>query len=362
VISDRLLALVRCPDCRGALSGPATALVCGGCGRRFPPAVEYLDLRPRTAFAETTRYADEALHADGRHERVSPPLLSAGVRYAMLRRWLRPGRRDAILDLGCGSGRALVWLGDTGAYRVGVDVSPYFAAEARASVDLIVGDLRQLPLPDGAFTKAFALDVWEHFSREALVQVLQETARVLAPGGQLFVYSHVRENSRLAALPRGVNRLARRLERVGLVDLSHERLRKADHRNPIANHRELRGLVADAGFRLAAIRYYTPVVGAFVENILVRLAERAFAGIGRPARSRGPGVAVGEAEHAADRARLARARATARLGRRGLLYWALAGMTWLMRLDLVLFGRVVSGPFFALLVKEAGGAEAEPCR
>ena len=98
MISDRLIALVRCPECRGALARRPDApggLTCQGCGRLYQsPRDEYLDLRPADAFTEQTKYLDEALHADARHERVSPPLLgfedpqrhAAGVSAARARR------------------------------------------------------------------------------------------------------------------------------------------------------------------------------------------------------------------------------------------------------------------------------------
>jgi hypothetical protein len=63
-------------------------------------------------------------------------------------------------------------------------------------------------------------------------------------------------------------------ERLGLIDLRQERLRKSDHLNPIADHDELRRVVAECGLRIERITYYTPVVGACVENILARMAER----------------------------------------------------------------------------------------
>ena len=86
MISERLLSIVRCPDCHGDLAaGPgsgesspsgSTALVCQGCGRRYPESDgAFLDLRASASFAELTKYVDEALHADARHETVSPPLL-----------------------------------------------------------------------------------------------------------------------------------------------------------------------------------------------------------------------------------------------------------------------------------------------
>ncbi|MBI1873284.1 MAG: class I SAM-dependent methyltransferase [Acidobacteria bacterium] len=262
----------------------------------------------------------------------------------MLRRFLRPAPGDRLVDLGCGSGKVLIWNGDCGAHQVGVDVSPYFSREARSSVDLVLGDLRALPFGDGAFTKAYALDVFEHLSRDSLAVMLREAARVLVPGGHLFVYSHVRKNAGVAAGLKAINRLARRLERWGWIDLEHERLRKSDHVNPLADIPDLRRMTAAAGFSIARITYYTPLVGGFVENILVRMAERMIgSGIGGQGSEIGDGKRTGENRRSAIKARLSHG---------GPLYAVLRALTFVMKLDLVLFGRIESGPFFALLKKE----------
>lgn len=351
MISARLMELVRCPDCGGAIRGAPPRVACGACGRLFAATADYLVLHPGVGFAEQTKYLDEALHADARHEHVTPPLLAAKIRNDVLRSFLAPGPGDICVDLGCGSGRTLVWNADLGASQVGIDVSPYFAREACDGADLVLGDLRRLPFGDGVFTKASALDVFEHLSPEALGDVLREAARVLAPGGQLFVYSHVRRNSALAGGLRQINRLARWLERRGLVDLARERLRKSDHLNPLADIPDLERTVAAAGFRIARIRYYTPLVGGFVENILMRAGEHWMAK--RAARG---GAAEGRSLDANDAAREARSAAKARVNRRGPAYAGLRLVTWVMKLDLVLFGRVRSGPFFALLVRDGSGS------
>jgi SAM-dependent methyltransferase len=360
VTSDRLIAIVRCPDCGGVLDRPAAGgqtapggagVTCRGCGRAFAAAGGYIDLRPLAAFGETTKYVEEALHADARHETVSPPLLSAAIRNDMLRAMLAPSAADRVVDLGCGSGRALVWNGDWGAYRVGVDVSPHFAREAEAGVDLVLGDLRKLPIASGSFTRAFSLDVAEHLTRESLASMLAEAHRVLATGGTLFLYTHARRNSPLAAGLRFVNWLARGLDRVGLISLNQERLRKSDHINPMADIDDFRRIAAEAGFRVARLRYYTPLIGAVVENLVVRLAEGVMArrAARRLARS-------GEAETAGDAAPLREARLEAkrRIERRGSAYTALRALTWLMKIDILLFSRIETGPFFALLVAEPG--------
>jgi len=348
MISPALLALVRCPDCRGELQEEAASLVCSACGRRRVKGAGYLDLRPSISFAEQTKYLDDSLHADHRHETVSPPLLQAGVRQRMLQRYLRPSAGDLIVDLGCGNGRSLVWNCGSGAHIVGIDVAPYFAAQAIEHGDLVLGDLRRLPFADGTFTKGYALDVFEHLSREALADVLAEIARVMRPGGQIFAYSHVRKNSPLAGGLRATNAIARGLERIGLVDLRQERLRKSDHLNPLADIPDLERTVEAAGFRIARIRYYTPLVGAFVENVLMRVAERA---LGRWAARRDPDPAAPAAE-----ARQARSAAKARLARHGALYYALRVVTMVMMLDVRIFGRVRTGPFFVLLERTSSAS------
>ena len=379
MISARLRALIRCPADRGPLAADASgALVCGVCGTRYAQSSpDWIDLRPETAFAEQTKYLDEALHQDARHESVSPPLLQSGVRQRQLRRFLRLGPGDLVIDLGCGSGRSMLWNAASGAAFIGVDVSPFFAQEARAQADLALGDLRRLPFADGTFTKAYALDVLEHLSPEALDAMLAEAARVLAPGGVLFVYSHVRKNAPIAKGLRAINALARGLERAGLIDMRQERLRKSDHLNPLADIPELRRVAADAGFRIARIRYYTPIVGGFVENVMMRLAEKRLAEGAKSAQgaqgARGAEGAGGAqatgAESAAGARRterapgapltdeealkIARAEGKRRVAESGTTRFVLRALTLAMKLDLVLFGRIESGPFFALLERQS---------
>jgi SAM-dependent methyltransferase len=351
MISSTLTSLVRCPECHGTLverssaSGPV--LACAQCGREYGRrGSQFLDLRPTVQFSEQTRYLEDALHADARHERVSPPLLGSKIRNDMLRTFLAPQPADTVVDLGCGSGRTLLWNRDWQATMIGVDIAPFFSEDAMRDADLLLADLRQLPFADGTFTKAYSLDVLEHLSPEALRGMLAEASRVLAPGGRLFVYTHVRKNARIAVGLRWINALARVLERRGLIDMRQERLRKSDHLNPLADIPELERVVHAAGFRIARIRYYTPIVGGFVENILMRMAEHRMS---RRAAARLTAAGAPDADAAAIRE--ARSAAKSRIASSPATYAALRGVSFAMKLDLLLFGRVRSGPFFALLEK-----------
>jgi len=141
-----------------------------------------------------------------------------------------------------------------------------------------------------------------------------------------------------------MNHLARACERAGLIDLKQERLRKSDHLNPIADHNELRAVAAECGFAIDRITYYSPVIGAFMENVLARIAERMLA------RRTGHRLPAGHGD-ASESIRQARATAQARVRSGGMTYRLLVGVSTLMMLDVILFGRVPSGPFFACLKK-----------
>lgn len=353
MISASLIDVVQCPDCASPLetAAPGT-LQCPRCSRTFDAAGDYLDLRPREAFAEQTKYLDHELHADARHETIAPPVLGSKIRNDMLRRFLQPRSGDRIVDLGCGSGRAIAWNADAGASVVGVDISPFFAAEAVTHADLVLGDLRRLPLRAASFDKAWSLDVMEHLSPEALRDVLREAHRVLRPGGSFFIYTHVRKNGWPARGVRAVNQLARVVERAGLLDLRQERLRKSDHLNPVADHDEWIRVTGECGFTVERITYYSPVVGAFMENVVARVVERALARRAARTLKNGP---AGSAPDAA--IKHARRSAQDRVRRRGAVYWALRAATGVMALDVALFGRVRSGPFFTLLRRDREGGE-----
>lgn len=96
------------------------------------------------------------------------------------------GRR--LLDAGCGTGRRLARSG--AARATGVDLSPEMLAQGRrnralADAELLEGDLRALPLPNGAFDVVWCRLAIGHLAE--LDAAYAELARVAAPGAAVIV-------------------------------------------------------------------------------------------------------------------------------------------------------------------------------
>ena len=156
-----------------------------------------------------------------------------------------------MLDLGCGAGKLALYARRDGARAAGLDVAPFFLP-ARGGARwtwcwATCAGCRSARAPS---PRAYSLDVLEHLDEAGVRDVLRGgAARAGAAAARLFVYTHAMESSRLAAFQRGVNRLARRLGRAGLIDHEREAMRKSDHRNAIRSHEHFDALCAEAGLR-----------------------------------------------------------------------------------------------------------------
>ena len=312
---------------------------CACCGSLYPFSKEqgFLDMRPpEGTFSDLTQYAEEEFHH--RPGPLRPLFLSARIKTDMMTRMLRLSTKDHVIDVGCGNGRVVFFKRASCAQVVGIDAGEHFAAEAAATVDLTRGDIRRLPFATGSFDKAYSLDVMEHLPEDGVRAMLAETRRILRPDGLFFVYSHVMMSSRLAGFQRGVNRLVAWLDRRGLVDNKPERDRKSDHVNALKSYEQLDSLLAESGFRIESIRYYNVVMKAVIEDLFLPLMEHNLWRRGQKAEGPSSGSTRDADETSGERPNVGR--------------WAhapLALATALLGLDVALFGRVRTGPFFLLL-------------
>jgi 2-polyprenyl-3-methyl-5-hydroxy-6-metoxy-1,4-benzoquinol methylase len=134
-------------------------------------------------------------HADTDRDKWRTLLARLGDRPA-------PGR---VLDVGCGTGAFLEFMGHTfdGLHREGVELDPSRATQARArntGARIHVGDAWQvLHELSGPFDVVTLWDVFEHVT--APRALLGELARVLAPDGVIYIQT-IHERSLLPLLGR----------------------------------------------------------------------------------------------------------------------------------------------------------------
>lgn len=112
---------------------------------------------------------------------------------------VQPG--ETVLELGFGTGNEILELAGkvgTGGTVAGIDVSEGMRTVTQkkldeqkpaATVELSVGDARQLPYPDARFDAVYTSFTLELFAPEDIPIVLAEVWRVLKPGGRLGVVS-----------------------------------------------------------------------------------------------------------------------------------------------------------------------------
>jgi ubiquinone/menaquinone biosynthesis C-methylase UbiE len=322
-----------------ALEHRGEGFYCSCCLTRYPfgPSRDYVDLLPRTEVGRVSHYADEEFQ-ERLGVREGPPVLSAGVKARMLSRMLGLRRGDSVLDLGSGAGKFATHFASEGASVCGVDMAPFFLKSAIDSVSLVAGDLRRLPLRNGASSRAYSLDVLEHLDEAGVREVLLEARRAVTKDGKIFVYTHAMESSKIASFQRGVNTLAKRLGRMGLVDSDKEAMRKSDHINAIRSHEHFDEIARAAGLKVLERVYYNVFAKAVVEDLALKVIEQRNR---KKSAGRSPSVEVKDKAAASHIVGRPAPSASARFVARGL--------TQVLMLDVAFFGKVRTGPFFGVL-------------
>jgi O-antigen chain-terminating methyltransferase len=94
--------------------------------------------------------------------------------------------RMPILDLGCGRGEWLEILTETGLEAYGVDTNQIFVAQCREKGFRVIEEdaLQHLrSLPDSRLGAVTGFHIIEHLPLDVLIKLIDETVRVLKPGG-----------------------------------------------------------------------------------------------------------------------------------------------------------------------------------
>jgi SAM-dependent methyltransferase len=97
--------------------------------------------------------------------------------------------KATILDIGCGSGRDLLWFARRGFCPTGFEQSPSLAKLARkhSNCPVIEGDFSRYNFADLQFSALVFVGSLVHISPDALLAILASTCQALMPGGLLLI-------------------------------------------------------------------------------------------------------------------------------------------------------------------------------
>ena len=103
-----------------------------------------------------------------------------------------------VIDVGCGDGGLARHLAKHGARVLGVECSPRQLAKARAAdpvkgVEIVEGVGQALPAPSGEADYVVFFNSLHHVPAAVMGKALEEAARALRPGGQVYVSEPVAE-------------------------------------------------------------------------------------------------------------------------------------------------------------------------
>jgi ubiquinone/menaquinone biosynthesis C-methylase UbiE len=144
---------------------------------------------------------------------------------------LRLSGSESVLDFGSGAGSEAVYIARAlgrGGHLTCADVSPTWLAEARnrlggaRNVDFVLGDVREVALPEATFDVVVANYVLHDVDRSALPATLSALTRSIRPGGRFVAVEPLRSRHVHALL--SADELAGLMSDAGLQIVSSEEI------------------------------------------------------------------------------------------------------------------------------------------
>ncbi len=111
-----------------------------------------------------------------------------------------PPQHKRIVDIGCGDGAFARILADLGGMVTGIEPNPVQAENNRLAprshnVQLVEAGAEAMPLQDNSQNVVIFRFSLHHIPEKLLARVFDEAARVLEPGGQLYIIEPIAEGS-----------------------------------------------------------------------------------------------------------------------------------------------------------------------
>lgn len=207
-----------CPQCRCALATEEQEYRCTVCRRVFPIILGIADFRlapdrylsfederakarKLSEFAATSDFEGLVDYYYSITDDVPPALASSFANYVrtapqraarILEAFGPLSGKPSLIDVGCGSGGALLAASGSFDPLVGVDIGLRWLVIAKKRLDeagtaalLVCADAEALPFPERSFTHAIAEDLLEHTRRPD--RAISAIASVLRPGGKVWI-------------------------------------------------------------------------------------------------------------------------------------------------------------------------------
>jgi len=141
--------------------------------------------------------------------------------------YLRPQKKEVILDYGCGVGRMTFVVAPYVSKIYGVDITPQLidiakrklADKSLSNVELQLLDPHSFRLPDIRFDKIFLIGTIMHISDEMLDKILPQFYNQLNNGGKIILFEHLKKTETMyienATIFRSINHLKEIFEKNG---------------------------------------------------------------------------------------------------------------------------------------------------